>query len=191
MNIWVGAVPGVYRSVIETLGPVVKRRLSQHSETFSSGIYWLEETELALGNLELGLRFDQQEITLVGQEIDHSTVNAGASWFLPINQQQRLSLVLSHSERAPAAEELLSNGVHIATNSFEIGQRNLDTESANSLELTWVFRDTDNSRFNARVSAYHNQFQRYIYLQDTGLALSHDLEQDGLQGINACSADHC
>ena len=159
------------------------------SETFSGGIYWLEETEFALGNLELGLRFDQQEITLVGQEIDHSTVNAGASWFLPINQQQRLSLVLSHSERAPAAEELLSNGVHIATNSFEIGQRNLDTESANSVELTWVFRDTDNSRVNARVSAYHNQFQRYIYLQDSGLAFSHDLEQDGLQGIDACSAD--
>lgn len=159
------------------------------SETFSSGVYWLEETNLALGNLELGLRFDQQEISLTGQEIDHSTVNAGASWFFPINQQQRLSLVLSHSERAPAAEELLSNGVHIATSSFEIGQRNLDTESANSLEVTWVYRDTDNSQFNARVSAYTNQFQRYIYLQDSGLAFSHDLEEDGLQGIAACSAD--
>ena len=159
------------------------------SETFSSGVYWLEETDLALGNLELGLRFDQQEISLTGQEIDHSTVNAGASWFFPINQQQRLSLVLSHSERAPAAEELLSNGVHIATSSFEIGQRNLDTESANSLEVTWVYRDTDNSQFNARVSAYTNQFQRYIYLQDSGLAFSHDLEEDGLQGIDACSAD--
>ena len=159
------------------------------SETFSHGVYWLEETELALGNLELGLRFDQQEISLPGQEIDHSTVNAGASWFFPINQQQRLSLVLSHSERAPAAEELLSNGVHIATNSFEIGQSNLGKESANSLEITWVFRDADNSPFNARVSAYHNQFQRYIYLQDSGLAFSHDLEEGGLEGIDACSAD--
>ena len=159
------------------------------SETFSHGVYWLEETELALGNLELGLRFDQQEISLPGQEIDHSTVNAGASWFFPINQQQRLSLVLSHSERAPAAEELLSNGVHIATNSFEIGQSNLGKESANSLEITWVFRDADNSPFNARVSAYHNQFQRYIYLQDSGLAFSHDLEEAGLEGIDACSAD--
>ena len=159
------------------------------SETFSRGVYWLEEAELALGNLEVGLRFDQQEITLPGQEFDHSTVNVGASWFVPINQQQRLSLVLSHSERAPAAEELLSNGLHIATSSFEIGQRNLDTEAANSLEITWVYRDTDNSQFNARVSAYHNQFQRFIYLQDSGLALSHDLEEDGLQGINACSAD--
>jgi iron complex outermembrane receptor protein len=159
------------------------------SETFSRGVYWLEEAELALGNLELGLRFDQQEITLSGQEFDHSTVNAGASWFVPINQQQRLSLVLSHSERAPAAEELLSNGLHIATSSFEIGQRHLDTESANSLEITWVYRDTDNSQFNARVSAYHNQFQRFIYLQDSGLALSHDLEEEGLQGIDACSAD--
>ena len=159
------------------------------SETFSHGVYWLEETELALGNLELGLRFDQQEISLPGQQIDHSTVNAGASWFFPINQQQRLSLVLSHSERAPAAEELLSNGVHIATNSFEIGQSNLGKESANSLEITWVFRDPDNSPFNARVSAYHNQFQRYIYLQDSGLAFSHDLEEAGLEGIDACSAD--
>ena len=97
--------------------------------------------------------------------------------------------MLSHSERAPAAEELLSNGVHIATSSFEIGESDLDTESANSLEVTWVYGDSDNSPFSARVSGYHNQFQRFIYLQDIGLALSHDLEEDGFQGIDACSAD--
>ena len=159
------------------------------SETLNHGIYWLEETTLPLGNLELGLRYDQQEISLTDQQIDHSTVNFGASWLIPINQQQRLSLVLSHSERAPAAEELLSNGVHIATSSFEIGESNLDTESASSLEITWVYGDGDNSPFSARVSGYHNQFQRFIYLQDTGLALSHDLEEDGFQGIDACSAD--
>ena len=159
------------------------------SETLNRGIYWLEETTLPLGNLELGLRYDQQEISLTDQQIDHSTVNFGASWLIPINQQQRLSLVLSHSERAPAAEELLSNGVHIATSSFEIGESNLDTESASSLEITWVYGDGDNSPFSARVSGYHNQFQRFIYLQDTGLALSHDLEEDGFQGIDACSAD--
>ena len=159
------------------------------SETLNRGIYWLEETTLPLGNLELGLRYDQQEISLTDQQIDHSTVNFGASWLIPINQQQRLSLVLSHSERAPAAEELLSNGVHIATSSFEIGEGNLDTESANSIEITWVYGDSDNSPFSARVSGYHNQFQRFIYLQDIGLALSHDLEADGFQGIDACSAD--
>lgn len=159
------------------------------SETLNHGIYWLEETTLPLGNLELGLRYDQQEISLTDQKIDHSTVNFGASWLIPINQQQRLSLVLSHSERAPAAEELLSNGVHIATSSFEIGESDLDTESANSLEVTWVYGDSDNSPFSARVSGYHNQFQRFIYLQDIGLALSHDLEEDGFQGIDACSAD--
>ena len=159
------------------------------SETLNRGIYWLEETTLPLGNLELGLRYDQQEISLTDQQIDHSTVNFGASWLIPINQQQRLSLVLSHSERAPAAEELLSNGVHIATSSFEIGEGNLDTESANSLEITWVYGDSDNSSFSARVSGYHNQFQRFIYLQDSGLALSHDLEEGGFQGIDACSAD--
>ena len=159
------------------------------SETHNRGVYWLEETTLPLGNLELGLRFDQQEISLTDLKIDHSTVNFGASWLIPINQQQRLSLVLSHSERAPAAEELLSNGVHIATSSFEIGESNLDTESANSLEITWVYGDSDSSPFSARLSGYHNQFQRFIYLQDIGLAFSHDLEDNGFEGIDACSAD--
>ena len=108
MNIWAGAVPGVYRSVIETLGPVVKRRLSQPLKPSVRGIYWLEETELALGNLELGLRFDQQEITLVqGKRLITPQLMRALAGSL-INQQQRLSLVLSHSERAPAAEELLS-----------------------------------------------------------------------------------
>ena len=40
----------------------------------------------------------------------------------------------SRAERAPSAEELFSDGPHIATQAFEIGDVNLDSESAWGLE---------------------------------------------------------
>ncbi len=163
------------------------------SETQRQGFYWLEETALPLGNLELGARYDQQEVTVIdivaAKPIKHQTINLGGSWIVPLADTQRLSLVVSHSERAPAAEELLSHGVHVATDSYEVGNSELQKESANNLEVTWVYEGGADSRWSARLSAYHNQFSRFIYLQDSGLGFSPSLEQAGLTGLDACSAD--
>jgi len=157
------------------------------SSTQRRGFYWLEETALPLGTLELGARYDQQTISTTTNSIGHDSLNIGGSWMVDLNTGQRISLILSHSERAPAAEELLTNGQHIATNSYEIGDPTLQTETANSVEVSWVFQD--NSRFNARVSGYYNRFNRYIYEQDNNLSYSVKLATAGLQGLASCSAD--
>ena len=97
------------------------------STTSRQGLYWLEETAIADNNLEVGIRFDRQKIEMADQSLslDHDSVNIGASWIAPLSEHHRLSLTLAHSERAPAAEELLTLGTHVATNSYEIGNTRL------------------------------------------------------------------
>tara|TARA_B110000503_G_scaffold141574_2_gene235517 strand:+ start:3399 stop:5456 length:2058 start_codon:yes stop_codon:yes gene_type:complete len=160
------------------------------STTSRQGLYWLEETAIADNNLEVGIRFDRQKIEMADQSLslDHDSFNIGASWISPLSEHHRLSLTLAHSERAPAAEELLSLGTHVATNSYEIGNTRLSGESSNSIELTWVYEGDEESLLTFRGSVYHNQFSNFIFQQDTGLSLSHDLEDMGFEGLQACSS---
>jgi len=48
------------------------------------------------------------------------------------------------TERAPTTEELFSNGPHLATNQFEIGDITLDEETALGVEGAIRFRGENN-----------------------------------------------
>lgn len=157
------------------------------SETEKLGIYIIEETQLGQGTLELGARYDDQTLDSASGEISHDSFNLSASYLINLNDSQRLGFIVSRSERAPVAEELLSEGEHIATNTYEIGDATLDNESAFNAEITWAM-NTD--FISAKASAFHSDFSDYIYEMDTELRFSHDLEEeDGLTGLNACSDD--
>ena len=49
----------------------------------------------------------------------------------------RAGLSLSHSERAPAIDELFANGPHGGSETFEVGDPALGKESSNSVELSF------------------------------------------------------
>lgn len=72
---------------------------------------------------------------------------------------------LLHSFRAPSQEELYSEGPHLASYSYEIGNPNLDPERSFSKELFLRYRRSD---FRAELSLYHNDFSNYIYPRNTG-----------------------
>lgn len=156
------------------------------SDTVTTGIYLIEETAIGAGTLELGLRHDRQTIeTRHRRDIDHNSFNASASLLYPVGDSQRLGLTLSRSERAPVAEELLSEGEHIATRSYEVGDTRLDTESAWNIEATWSYQ----GEIEATISVFHRHFQDFIYSLDTGTHFSHQLAHEGFSGLAACSAD--
>lgn len=156
------------------------------SDTRISGIYLIEETTLGAATLELGLRHDRQTVkTRQQRDIEHDSLNASASLLYPVGDTQRVGLILSRSERAPVAEELLAAGEHIATRSYEIGNRDLDTESALSIEATW----SHEGELDASISVFHRHFRDFIYALDTGSHFSHHLAHDGFSGLAACSAD--
>ncbi|HEY1097305.1 MAG TPA: TonB-dependent receptor, partial [Myxococcota bacterium] len=83
----------------------------------------------------------------------------------------RLGVNLSRTVRAPSAEELLSNGPHVATQSFEVGNPNLAKEKSWGLE---GFIRADGSDYSLGFSAFASRFDDYIYESETGL------EEDGL-----------
>ena len=91
--------------------------------------------------------------------------------------------MLSHTERAPNAQELLSDGEHVATRSYEVGDPRLSTESAWNLELNWHY----SGPIDAQLSLFHRRFGDFIYAADTGLRFSHDRHDAGFTGVDACS----
>ncbi|MXP44205.1 TonB-dependent receptor [Allopontixanthobacter sediminis] len=100
----------------------------------------------------------------------------------------RFGVTGSRVERAPSAEELLSNGPHIATQAFEIGDLDLDVESAFGVE---AFMRGRIGLASVNVAVYKNWFSNYIYLEETGLEeddlpvfqyLQDDAEYFGVEG---------
>lgn len=83
----------------------------------------------------------------------------------------RMGVNLSRAERAPSAEELFSEGPHIATQAFEIGDPDMVSESAVGIE-GYARGQLGAAKFS--VAVYQNWFDNYIFLVETGL------EEDGL-----------
>ncbi|MCB1661164.1 MAG: TonB-dependent receptor [Pseudomonadales bacterium] len=181
---WLGAFGVQYSQ--RDFSAVGEEAFAPPSDTERFGFYVLEETALGSASLELGARFDRQEIATAGiSPIEHDSYNLSVSLLLPIADNQRFGFLLSRSERAPVAEELFSEGEHVATNTYEIGDANLDPESAINTELTWIY----DAEITARASIFYTWFQDYIYAMDTESRFSHDLESEGFSGIQACSND--
>ncbi|MDO4441438.1 MAG: TonB-dependent receptor [Moraxella sp.] len=83
----------------------------------------------------------------------------GVHWqFLP---KHRLSFNASRQERLPNAQELYTHGMHLATNSFEIGNRHLTKERSNNYELSLDFKG---DKLDYQLSGYLYDFDNYIYL---------------------------
>src|ERR1043166_2145219 len=75
------------------------------------------------------------------------------------------SLTAQPVERAPKPAELFSGGGHDATATFDIGNPNLKTEIANSIEVG-LRRATGQFRFEA--TAYYTRFTGFIFRRLTG-----------------------
>ncbi|WGE57580.1 TonB-dependent receptor [Actinobacillus equuli] len=83
---------------------------------------------------------------------------ATTSWdFTPEN---RLSLSYSHNERIPSPMELYYQGRHLATSSFEHGNKDLTKEKSDNYEL--AFRHTGDKVFY-KTSGYYSDFDNYIF----------------------------
>ena len=83
----------------------------------------------------------------------------------------RAGLSLSHSERAPAVDELFSQGPHGGSQSFLFGNPDLSMEKSNSAELS-VHHLV--GPLHVQGSIYYSRFANFVYLAPTG-AVQDDL----------------
>jgi iron complex outermembrane receptor protein len=86
----------------------------------------------------------------------------------------------THSYRAAALEELYNDGPHPGNATFEIGDPNLNRESADGIDVS--LRHSSN-RLRAEFNVFYYKFRDFIFLAPTG-----DIE-DGLIVANYAQAD--
>ena len=137
------------------------------NHTRQLGLFTLQEFDLGRVGLEAAGRFERTRVrakTLdLTRRFDAFSVALGASYELA--PQVTTGVNLSRAERAPSAEELFANGPHIATQSFEIGDPDLNKEK--SLGAEAYFRvEKANVTFSA--TAFANWFDDFIYEVATG-----------------------
>ncbi|MEM7099042.1 MAG: TonB-dependent receptor [Pseudomonadota bacterium] len=138
-------------------------------ETVDTGVFWVGEYGFDSFDLELGARVNRLEHDSVDFDSESFTDFPGSIGFVvPLDNRfpgWNAGFQIDYSNRAPIAEELYSNGAHLATNSFEIGDPNLDSETALSFSANFRYVS---DRWRTAVTVYHIDFTDFIYEQANG-----------------------
>ena len=85
---------------------------------------------------------------------------------LKFSPRSRLTGTLSHPERAPDVPELYSFGPHLATRTYDIGNRNLGIESMDRIDLGYAHEWPGGL---LRLQAFRYEASGYIYLRNRGV----------------------
>ena len=145
----------------------------QPAKQRSVGVFLFEDTDWGDWHFEAGGRIEHQAVepsVIDDNDIDHTvySLSGGALWnFTP---GYALGLTATRAQRPPGLVELLVNGPHFATGTFEIGDTRLDEETSNNLDLS--LRKTD-GRLTWRANVFVNAIENFIFLQ------SQDRDDDG------------
>ena len=139
-------------------------------------LFLIEEYDLNEDTtLNAGIRWESidrdYESTISDREDTTFSASGGVSHDL--GEIWNLSGNVNYSERAPDTAELYSDGAHHATESFEIGNPNLDTESAVGVEI--IVRKTV-GKVTGQFSAFHTKYDNYVFLEELEPEVERDTE---------------
>ncbi|MDG2339319.1 MAG: TonB-dependent receptor [Gammaproteobacteria bacterium] len=141
----------------------------QPVDTQTLGLFYVGQRSFGSLGLEAGVRYEHvEQDPTVGSARDFNLGSASLGLIQPLSGGWILSGQLDFSTRAPVAEELFSDGPHLATQTFEIGDRNLNEETAANLSAMLRY---DLSSLNFSLSAYITEFDDFIYEANTGLEM--------------------
>lgn len=159
------------------------------SVTENEALFIVEERDFGAFHLEAGLRLESQSVRARSVEghfsDDTRSVSLGGIYELTAGWSTALSL--AQAERMPTAEELFSDGAHLATQSYERGNADLRSERANNID--WSLR-YQHEGASMNLSLYRNRVDHYIYSAPTGEELDElpvyaygqaDAELDGVE----------
>ncbi|MGZ8226280.1 MAG: TonB-dependent receptor [Methylococcaceae bacterium] len=142
------------------------------SDINSFGVFAVESFDIGKLKYQLGMRVEQTDIDPDGfDNLSYTPVSASASALWKLDDRNSLSLAVTRSSRAPQVQELLANGYHDATRSFDVGDINLKEETSYNLDLGYRFK-TDWLR--AEFDLFHNWASDYITQQRSGKFVDED-----------------
>lgn len=136
------------------------------TNTQDAGLFVVERYDLGGWGLEGGARFEQREIdneVFGAREFD--TISGSIGLFVRPAANWFVGATLAQTERAPTAIELFSDGPHLATANYELGDPNLDQETATSFEASARY---NGNRLRFEMNFYGIDFSDYIALVERG-----------------------
>lgn len=132
------------------------------------GLFTLQSVDMGSGfTIDASGRYDTSRATSRGADYARSfdlwSGAGGISW--KSGNGFSLGANYIHGERAPSPEELLSDGLHVATQSYELGDRSLGKEISNGVE-GYVRYETP--QISLSFTGYLTDFDHYIAPLATG-----------------------
>lgn len=140
----------------------------QPTTTRNQALFLFEEVGKGRLLWELGARFERQQTdssdpSLRDRDFDALSGSVGAVW--KGGEDWSLALSLARSNRLPTPEELYSDGPHVATFAYEVGDDGLGKEESLGVDLS--FRRLV-GKVRGEVNLFWDDFSDYIYDRATG-----------------------
>ena len=137
------------------------------NETRQLGLFTLQEFAVGLVGLEAAARYEHTDVRsdTVGVDRNFNAFSGAVGASYQLAPGTKVGFNVSRTERGPAAEELFSNGPHIASQSFEVGDPNLSKEKSWGAE---AYMRVQGNGFSLSATAFANWFDDFIFQADTG-----------------------
>jgi iron complex outermembrane receptor protein len=137
-------------------------------DTSAYGIFLVEQLDLDAWQLSFGGRLEKQEQEPSGglPAVDDTATSLSVAGVRDLRNGYSLALNLAAAERLPVAEELYSEGPHLATGAIQIGDPALTEETSTHVDVG--IRRTEGD-LNWSITGFVTSYDAFIFLQDTGV----------------------
>jgi iron complex outermembrane receptor protein len=130
------------------------------SENFGAFLYETLEWDNGFG-LEGGGRVEQVKRKNISGDADFDLFSASVGAHQHWDNGWFVGVQASHTERAPNESELYADGLHLATEQYEVGDINLDKEKGLNLEATARW---ESAQASFGINLFRTEFDGFVYL---------------------------
>ena len=152
------------------------------TNTTQLAAFTFQEFDAGDWHFEAAARFEttDQENSVGGEDRDFNALSLSGGADVHVSDAVRIGGTVYRTERAPSTEELFSNGPHLATDQFELGDPDLGKETATGADLAFRHRESGHA---VTLNLFYTDYDDYIFEAETGG------EEDGLPVFQFTGAD--
>ncbi|PHR62779.1 MAG: hypothetical protein COA47_02555 [Robiginitomaculum sp.] len=153
------------------------------TRTRQTGFFTFQQFNAGGWHMEGALRYETTRHTslLSGAERSFEGLSLSSGLDHHINSRLKLGGTVFRTVRSPNSNELFSNGPHLATAQFELGDIDLQQEIATGAELVARYKNGD---FSMDLNLFYTRYQNYVFGEETG-AVRDGLAVFQFRGANA------
>ena len=149
-------------------------RATVRANETTAAFYIMEEVDLGQVRLQAGGRYDIHRVSPDGvadvrgvpaRTRTFQNVSGSVAALTEISRGWRVGVSLSRAFRAPSADELFSQGPHLAAYTYEVGNPDLEAETGLGLDL---FLRLDRPGISAEAATFWNEISDFSYPSNTG-----------------------